>query len=37
MWRGDEPQYAEIAYTARQIMKEAELWPGGNGVEGHGR
>jgi len=26
-WRGDTPEYAEIAYTARQIMTEAELWP----------
>ena len=29
MWRGDWPEYAEIAYAARHIMKEAELWPGG--------
>lgn len=27
LWRGDAPEYAEIAYTARQIMREAELWP----------
>jgi hypothetical protein len=27
MWRGVEPQAAEIAYTARQITGEAALWP----------
>ncbi|WP_233151357.1 hypothetical protein [Mycobacterium lehmannii] len=26
-WRGSTPEYVEIAYTARQIAKEAELWP----------
>lgn len=26
-WRGTTPDYVEIAYTARHIAKEAELWP----------
>jgi hypothetical protein len=26
-WRGYLPEYAEIAYTAGQIMTESELWP----------
>jgi hypothetical protein len=26
-WRGDLPDYVEIAYNARHIAKEAELWP----------
>ena len=29
LWRGNDPQHAEIAYTARQIMTEARLWPAG--------
>ncbi|ORA29863.1 hypothetical protein BST20_27820 [Mycobacterium branderi] len=29
MWRGSEPEYAEIAYVARQISVEAQLWPSG--------
>ena len=28
-WRGDLPEYPEIAYTARQITRERELWPAG--------
>jgi hypothetical protein len=27
LWRGNEPQHAEIAYTAGQITTEARLWP----------
>jgi hypothetical protein len=27
LWRGTEPQHAEIAYTAAQITNEAQLWP----------
>jgi hypothetical protein len=27
MWRGAEPEYAEIVYLAAQISKEAQLWP----------
>lgn len=26
-WRSNTPEYVEIAYTARHIAKEAELWP----------
>lgn len=26
-WSGSTPEYVEIAYTARHIAKEAELWP----------
>lgn len=26
-WRSTTPEYVEIAYTARHIAKEAELWP----------
>ena len=26
-WRSTTPDYVEIAYTARHIAKEAELWP----------
>jgi hypothetical protein len=29
LWRGNDPQHAEIAYTARQITTEARLWPAG--------
>jgi hypothetical protein len=29
LWRGNDPQYAEIAYTAAQITTEARLWPAG--------
>ena len=29
MWRGGEPPFAEIAYTAAQITTEAQLWPAG--------
>jgi hypothetical protein len=27
LWRGNDPQHAEIAYLAAQIMAEARLWP----------
>lgn len=30
LWRGNDPQHAEIAYTAAQITNEAQLWPLGN-------
>jgi hypothetical protein len=30
LWRGNDPQHAEIAYTAAQITTEAQLWPLGN-------
>jgi hypothetical protein len=29
LWRGNDPQHAEIAYTAAQITTEARLWPTG--------
>jgi hypothetical protein len=29
LWRGNDPQHAEIAYTAAQITTEARLWPAG--------
>ncbi len=29
LWHGDDPQHAEIAYTAAQITTETRLWPGG--------
>jgi hypothetical protein len=29
LWRGNDPQHAEIAYTAAQITTEARLWPVG--------
>jgi hypothetical protein len=29
LWRGNDPQHAEIAYTAAQIPTEARLWPAG--------
>jgi hypothetical protein len=30
LWRGNDPQHAEIAYTAAQITTETQLWPVGN-------
>jgi hypothetical protein len=29
LWRGNDPQHAEIAYTAAQITTEGRLWPVG--------
>ena len=27
LWRGDNPDYADIVYATEQVSKEEQLWP----------
>jgi hypothetical protein len=27
LWRGDNPDYADIVYATEQVAKEGQLWP----------